>query len=160
MKKFLKIIIFYSVFGLILYFWISFFIIIGIVLILIVILSTIFYGLMKHVSRYNSFVEMRNNKPWWFIFGNKLYIKLIDYIEDVSKKKNNSSIQTEIEEAMMFLGLGFYKLKDISKAEVKRKWKNAQRIYHPDSGTNPDINKSQLANKYKDLLLREIERNT
>jgi len=159
MKKILKNIFGFIIIGMVIYFWMVFLIVFGILLVIGALIAGILYKLISHISKYHSFDKAKKNKPKWFIFGDKLYIWIIDYLYKLAKEKNSNSTKEDIEEAMMFLGLGFYDLKDISKSEIKRKWKDAQRLYHPDSGSVPDIDKSQLANKYKDLLLNEIERN-
>jgi len=159
MKKFFKNLFGFIIIGLVIYFWTIFVIIFGTFLFFGGLTTILIYKIISHISKYNSFDKAKENKPFWFVFGNNNYIRIIDYIQKRERNSQTEDNLNDIEDAMMFLGLGFYRLKDISKAEVKRKWKETQKIYHPDSGTNPDINKSQLANKYKDLLLREIERN-
>jgi len=159
MKKSFKNLFGFIIIGLAIYFWTIFLIIFGTFLFFGSLITILIYKIVQHISKYNSFDKAKANKPFWFIFGNSNYIRILEYIREREQDSYTKKDLNIIDDAMMFLGLGFYRLKDISKADVKRKWKETQKIYHPDSGTNPDINKSQLANKYKDLLLREIERN-
>ena len=124
---------------------------------LIIIFSILFYGIYKlfdHISKYNTFELARENKPKWFIFGNGFYNKILDYIEQKAKEKRKEKI-TEIKPAMDFYD--FYKAEEVTKYEIKYRWKEIQKLYHPDSGIYPDIEKSQLANKYKDILLKAVK---
>jgi hypothetical protein len=115
------------------------------------------YKLAKYLSNFNTFTDARKNKPWWFIFGDKLYNYILDYIEDSAKAKNinNSITSNKIEEAMEFYS--FYSNDELSKSEIKFRWKEHMKIFHPDSGSSPDVRKSQLSNEYKDLLLNYIK---
>jgi len=138
----------------VIYFWT---VSLTILFVLITIFSILFYGMYKivnHILNYQTFELARENKPFWFIFGNKLYNRIIDYIEQKAKEKQNE-IRDEINPAMEFYD--FYEIEEVTKYEIKRRWKEVQKLYHPDSGINPDTEKSQLANKYKDILLKAVK---
>jgi hypothetical protein len=116
----------------------------------------IFYRLAMHISKYKTFEEAKKNKPLWFIFGNKVYIRFIETIQKKSTETQTSKVtRTEINSAMEFYD--FYSSEEVSKYEIKHRWKEIQKIYHPDSGRKPDSEKSKLANKYKDILLNAIK---
>jgi len=139
---------------LVIYFWtVSLAILFG----LVIIFGILFYGIYKlfnHILNFQNFELARKNKPKWFIFGNKLYNKIVDYIEQKVKEKSKIS-KNEIISAMEFYD--FYEIEEVTKYEIKYRWKEVQKICHPDSGIRPNVEKSQLANKYKDILLEAVK---
>lgn len=153
MKTLWRNFLFFGVIALLFYFWAITLSIIFIVALIVGGLFYLIYNITEHVNKFKTFAMAKENKPKWFIFGNKAYIFILNSIErNSTKTKINVS---ELKKAKEFYS--FLNDEKLYKDEIKHRWKEVQKIFHPDSGSSPNTKKSQLANKYKDILLNELK---
>jgi len=154
-KNFFNQLIMFGFVFVLFYFWTISLLVITIGILFIIILFFIMYRVMKYISKFQTLNEAKRKKPWWFPGSKNLYIKIVETLERKAKEKAMEIPKSDIELAMNFYD--FYTIEEVTKYEIKHRWKNIQKIYHPDSGSNPDKEKSQLANKYKEILLTVVK---
>jgi len=142
LKTFIKltlitsIFIFYPILFLIISFLIAFF-------------TTVVILLVRYLKKFNNYDDAFSKPPWWM--PKKLYTKFLIFLKKTEDQKNQETASKEIEEALDILEIT--DVQNISKEMILKKWKQQQKIYHPDSSINPDVEKSAKLNEAKELLL-------
>jgi len=121
---------------------------------LFIVLGWLLIIMTKYLKKYSDIDEMKKNKPWHM----PIYIHsfIIKYLSDKLVDSKHILIQNKLLDALEFYGFG--SVTELTKIKIKTRWKDYQKIFHPDVGLEANEKKSKLANEYKEVLLIALQR--
>ena len=121
---------------------------------LFIVLGWLLIIMVKYIKKYSNIEDMKKNKPWYM--PKFVHSFIIKYITDKMDDSKHTLIQNKLLDALEFYG--FESVNDLTKIKIKMRWKDYQKIFHPDVGLEANEEKSKLANEYKEVLLIAVQR--